>query len=110
LVHIQEEGSLADIIVAAETGFPTVAVETEENGDSRSTTYERGPLLVGFWACRVSTRELCSTLTALVGPVQNIFFPRRTLFQFLCTHRPASWAGSRAGSPVSVHNCGHVQM
>ncbi len=29
------------------------------------------------------------------------FFPHRTLFQFICPHRPVSWADSRAGSPVS---------
>jgi hypothetical protein len=27
-------------------------------------------------------------------------FPRRTLSHFICPHRPASWAGSRATSPV----------
>jgi hypothetical protein len=31
------------------------------------------PLLVGK-ACRASTRDFCSALAALVGPVQNIFF------------------------------------
>ncbi len=32
---------------------------------------------------------------------KNSFFPRRRLFQFMCPHRPATWAGSRAGPPVS---------
>ncbi len=35
-----------------------------------------------------------------VGPVQNIFFSYRTQFQFLCPHRPASWANRRVGPPV----------
>ncbi len=48
------------------------------------------PCLVS-WACRAGTRDFCSPLAALVGPVQNIF-PHRTLFQFLCTHRPAGQA------------------
>jgi hypothetical protein len=26
------------------------------------------------WACRTGTRDFCSALAALVGPVQNIFF------------------------------------
>jgi hypothetical protein len=26
------------------------------------------------WACSAGTREFCSALAALVGPVQNIFF------------------------------------
>jgi hypothetical protein len=34
-------------------------------------------------------------------PSTKYFFPHRTLFQFLCPNRSASWAGSRAGSPVS---------
>ncbi len=50
-------------------------------------------------ACLVSKRDFCSALAALVGPVQNIFL-HRTMFQCLCAHRPASWAGSRAGSPA----------
>jgi hypothetical protein len=33
---------------------------------------KRGPFLVG-WSCRVRTRDFCSALAALVGPVQNIF-------------------------------------
>jgi hypothetical protein len=28
------------------------------------------------------------------------FFPHRTLFQFICPHRPAIWTGSRGGPPV----------
>ncbi len=32
-----------------------------------------------------------------------VFFPHRTLFQFICPHRPANWAGSRAGPPVSEY-------
>ena len=54
------------------------------------------------WAGPAGTRlkGYCSDLAALVGPVQNIFF-HTTLFQFLCPHRPASWAGSRAGPPIS---------
>ncbi len=27
-----------------------------------------------LWACRAGTRDFCSALAALVGPVQNIFF------------------------------------
>jgi len=40
-------------------------------------------------------------LAALDGPVQNISFLTVHYFKCLWTHRPASWAGSRAGSPVS---------
>jgi hypothetical protein len=59
-----------------------------------------GPFMLG-WACRAGTRNFSFALGALVGPVQNISFPRRTLVQCLCPHRLASWAGSHAGSPVS---------
>ncbi len=64
-------------------------------------------LVFGFWACRASTREFCSTLAALVGPVQDIFFPHRA------PNRPTSWAGSRAGSlvslSVSLWSCSNVK-
>jgi hypothetical protein len=36
------------------------------------------------WACRAGARDFCSALAAPVGTVQNIYFPHRTLFQFLC--------------------------
>jgi hypothetical protein len=32
------------------------------------------------------------------------FFPHRTLFQFMCPHRPAAWAGNLPGPPVSGSN------
>jgi hypothetical protein len=57
------------------------------------------------WACRAGTRDFGPALAALVGPLQNIIFPRRTLIQFINPHRPASWAGCRAGSPVSYSMC-----
>jgi hypothetical protein len=41
------------------------------------------------WARRAGTRDFCPTLPALVGPVQNIFFLRQTLFQLICRDRPA---------------------
>jgi hypothetical protein len=44
-----------------------------------------------------------SVLTAVVGPVRNIFLPNRTKFHFLFPHRSASRAGRRARSPVSYY-------
>jgi hypothetical protein len=46
-------------------GWPLLTVETEVKRDSKRTN-ERGPFLVG-------TRDFCSSLAALVCPVQNIF-------------------------------------
>ncbi len=43
------------------------------------------PWLVRPWARRAGTRDFYPTLAALV----------------ICPHRPATWAGSRAGPPVS---------
>jgi len=60
-----------------------VSVETEANGDLK-ITYERDSSLVGLLG--LSCRYFC--------PV-----PHRTIFHFVCN--PTSWAGSRAGSPVS---------
>jgi hypothetical protein len=56
---------------------------------------------LGPWAYPAGTRYYCFALAALVGQIQNIFCPHRTLYQPLCPHPPASWTGSRAGSPVS---------
>ncbi len=53
------------------------------------------------WVCYAGTRDSWPALAALGGPVQKYFFSHRTLFYFLCPHRPASWAGGRAGLPVS---------
>ncbi len=52
------------------------------------------------WARRAGTWDFFSPLEALVSPVQNSFFPHRTLFQFMCPHRPTTWVGSRAGPPI----------
>ncbi len=75
---------------------PCCPVETEANRDSKST-YERGPSLVGPLgsSCRHN-----SSSSYLGSPVQNIFSSPQ-LFHFICLHRPASWVGSRAASPVS---------
>jgi hypothetical protein len=59
------------------------------------------PWLVRHWARRAGTRGFYPTLAALVSPEQTIFFPHHTLFKFMCPHRPAAWARSRAGSPVA---------
>ncbi len=54
-------------------GRPLPTVETEENGDSKSTN-ERDPSLVGSLDLPDLYERFCSALAALVGPVQNIFF------------------------------------
>ncbi len=48
------------------------------------------------WAVQDVTKDFRPALVALVSPVQN-----STLFQCICPHSPAGWAGSRAGSPAS---------
>ncbi len=62
-----------DAVASIETrnAWPLLTVETEVNGDSKSTN-ESGLWLVR-WACRAGTRDFCSVLEALVSPVQNIF-------------------------------------
>ncbi len=44
---------------------------------------------------------VCVPLVRLVGRVAFLLHLNRTLFHFICPDRPASWAGSRAASPVS---------
>jgi hypothetical protein len=47
------------------------------------------------------TTDFYPAFAALVSPVQNIIFLTAYFFHFISPHRPATWAGSRAGSPVS---------
>ncbi len=64
----------------------------------------KGYFLGGFVRLFAPVQEIfVLPLAALVGPVKNIF-SHRTLLQFICPHRPACWAGSRAGSPVSWYS------
>ncbi len=80
-------------------GCPLLTVETEENGDSKSTN-ERGPSLVvslGL-SCRYKRCSLC--LSCFTRSSAKYFFLQLIQFQFLCLQRTASWAGSCAGSPV----------
>ncbi len=59
-------------------------------------------ILVGsLGSRRASTRDFYPALAALVGPVQNIVSSPYTIHFFCPHHRPASWAGGHAGSPVS---------
>jgi hypothetical protein len=84
------------------SSYPLLTNETEVNWDSMRAN-ERGPSLVGSLglSCRARYKSnFWSALADLVGPVQSIF-PRRTLFQFVCPHCPASLAGRRAGWLVS---------
>ncbi len=75
-------------------GWPLLTVGTEVNGEGTKW------VLFVVRARRAVTRDFYLALAALVSPV-HFFFPRRTLFQFMCLYRPATWAGSRAGPPVS---------
>jgi hypothetical protein len=78
-------------------GWPLITVETEANRDSKSTNV-RCPSFLGWF---IELFFFWPAMAALVDPVKIIFFPYRTFFQFICPHRPASWPGSRVGSPVS---------
>jgi hypothetical protein len=64
---------------------------------------ERGPSLVVSVARHAGTRDFLSCLgCSSQQSIKYLFpFPHRTLFQFMSPHRPATWAGSRAGAPVS---------
>jgi hypothetical protein len=73
-------------------GWPLLTVETEVNGTQR-VQMKVVILLPVIWACHAGTRDFCPALATLVSQ----------LFQFLCPHRPASWAVGRPGSPVSLH-------
>jgi hypothetical protein len=62
-------------------------------------------LVGGFsWTRRVGTIDFCPALAALVSPEQNIIFLTANFSTLLVpiAQQPGHWAGSRAGSPVSV--------
>jgi hypothetical protein len=61
--------------------WPLLSVETEVNGDSKST-YERVLPWQLCLSCRY-TRDFCSALAALVSTVQNIFFLSEHYFNYL---------------------------
>jgi hypothetical protein len=82
--------------------WPLLTVETGVNGNSKST--ENGGFFLGYFAGLVMPgQEILFRLGCSSRPSTKYFFPHRTQFRFLCPHRPASWAGSRAGSPVSKY-------
>ncbi len=56
--------------------WPLLTVETEVNGDSKSTNEREGSFLGWFIGLVVLEQEFCVLpwLHALVGPVQNILF------------------------------------
>ncbi len=66
------------------------------------STYERDPSLDGPLGSSCQYSTFLSCLGSSSQPSTNYYFPHRTLFRFISPHRPATWAGSRAGSPVSV--------
>ncbi len=57
--------------------------------------------LGGFVGLIVPVQETVILPWLIWSAQYKIFFPHRTLFQFMCPHRHATWAGSRAGPPVS---------
>ncbi len=94
-----------------ERGGPCWLLKLRWTGTQRVHAYESGPFFVGSLclSCRYKRFLFCLGCS-IVGSVQNIFFPNRTLFQFMCPHRQATWAGSRAGSeyvsPYQTLCCG----
>jgi hypothetical protein len=83
-------------------GWALVTVETEVNGDSKSTN-ERGPFLFDSLGLSCRNKRFLFCLGCSSRTSTKYFFSRRTLFQLLYPNRPASWAGSRAGLPVSSY-------
>ncbi len=81
-------------------GWPLLTVETEVNVDSKSSN-ERSPSLVGSLGLSCRYKRLLSCLGCSVQLSRNIFL--LNLCVYIGPHRPATWAGSRAGPPVSEY-------
>ncbi len=55
------------------------------------------------WARRTGRyNRFLSCLGCSHQPSTKYYLPHSTLFQYISPYRPATWAGSRAGSPVYV--------
>ncbi len=69
------------------------------------STTERGLSLVGsLGSSCMKVQEIFVLRWLLYNTIQyntKYFFLTEHFFKFMCSHRPASWAGSHAGSPVS---------
>jgi hypothetical protein len=77
--------------------FPCV----ETGGEWGLKEYKsKGTYLGWFVGLFVPVQDIF-VLPWLLSAHYKIFFFHRTIFQFLCPHRPASSAGSRAGPPFS---------
>ncbi len=81
-------------------GGPLPTVETEVNGDSKSTN-ERGPSLVGSLGSSCRCKRLFPAFAALVSPVQNILFLTAHYFNLCVSIAQQPGQGSRAGPPIS---------
>jgi hypothetical protein len=62
-------------------GWPLLTVESEANGDSKSTS-ERDPSSVDSLGSSCRYKRFLFCLAALIGPVQNIFFLTIHYFNF----------------------------
>ncbi len=87
-----------------ESGDPCWLLKLRVYRDSKSTN-ARGPSLLWYGGLLLSCRykKFFFCLGWFYRPSTKYFFPHRTLFKFLCHHRPESWAGSRTGPPVSYY-------
>jgi hypothetical protein len=77
-------------------GWPLLTIETEVNGDSK-TTNERGPSLVGLLGLSCRYKKFFSVLAALVrlvGRKENIFFLAGHYFNAFVPIAPAIRKGS----------------
>jgi hypothetical protein len=86
-------------------GWLLLSAETEVNGDSKSTN-ERGPFLVVYLGLSVRYKRFLFRLGCSSQPsTKNFFLTIYTLFQFLCPHCPASWAGRAVLGRLSLSMC-----
>jgi hypothetical protein len=73
----------------ASEGWLLLNVENEASGDSWSTN-ERGPSLVGSLGSSCWYNRFLSCLGCSSQPLTKCYFPHRTLFHFISSHRPAT--------------------
>ncbi len=71
----------------------------------------KGSLWLVRWARRAGSIEFCPALAACSSqPSTKYFFSSPHTFHFISPHLRATWAGSRAGSPVFVSLTGPMDL
>jgi hypothetical protein len=82
-----------------------LTAETEANGDSRST-HERGSSVVGSMGLTCQYKRFLSCFDSSCLPsTKYLFFLHRSLFHFICPHRPGGQGAEPRRLSLNMYLC-----